>query len=214
MANLYVANHALITHKLSLLRNKNTGHKEFRESASEITMLLCYEATRNLKMKKVGFSTPVEYGEFEMLKNTSFTVVPVLRAGIGMVDAMLTLIPNARIGMIGIYRNEETLMPVDYYLKLPKDIAKSMVFLVDPMLATGGTAIAAANYLKEAGCKDMCFICLIAAPFGIENFHNAHPDIDILAGAVDRELNANGYILPGLGDAGDRIFGTDAAAAE
>lgn len=160
-------------------------------------------------MKKVSFTTPVEAGEFEMLDNTSFTIVPVIRAGIGMVDAMLTLIPNAKIGMIGLYRNEETLKPVDYYLKLPKDIADSKVFLVDPMLATGGTAVAAANYLKEAGCKDISFICLIAAPVGIEVFHKAHGDIDIYAGAVDRELNSNGYIMPGLGDAGDRIFGTD-----
>ena len=209
MPNLYVANHALITHKLSMLRNKDTSNKDFREISSEITMLLCYEATRNLKLKKINFDTPVENGEFEMLENSKFTIVPVLRAGVGMVDAMLTLIPKARIGMLGVFRDEETLKPIKYYKNFPKTIADSEVFLIDPMLATGGTAIISATYLKELGCKQIKFICLIASPEGVEKFHEIHGDIDIFAGALDRGLNKNGYIVPGLGDAGDRIFGTD-----
>lgn len=208
MTNLYVANHALITHKLSILRNKDTGNKEFRECASEITMLLCYEATRNLKLKEVDFDTPVESGTFGMLEN-KFTIVPVLRAGIGMVDAMLTFIPNASIGMLGFCRNEETLTPNEYYKNLPKNIGNSDVFIVDPMLATGNTAIESANILKKSGCKNMKFICLIASPEGVEKFHSVHSDIDIFTGALDRKLNESGFIAPGLGDAGDRIFGTD-----
>jgi len=162
-----------------------------------------------LKMKKVQIDTPIESGEFDVIENANFTVVPVIRAGIGMVEAMTTLMPHAKIGMIGLFRNEETLKPVEYYKKFPKNIADSEVFLVDPMLATGGTAIASAKYLKEVGCKDIKFLCLIASPEGIENFLKAHDDIDIYAGAVDKCLNERGYIVPGLGDAGDRIFGTE-----
>ena len=209
MPNLYVANHALITHKLSMLRNKETGNKDFRELASEITMLLCYEATRDLKMQKVSFDTPVESSEFDMLENSKFTIVPVLRAGIGMVDAMLSLIPKAKIGMLGFCRNEETLVADEYYKNFPKTIAESEVFLVDPMLATGGTAIHSVSHLKKLGCKEIKFICLLASPEGVENFHKVHGDVSVYTGALDRGLNENGYIVPGLGDAGDRIFGTD-----
>jgi len=192
-----------------MLRNKGTCNKDFRELASEVTMLLCYEATRDLKLKKINFDTPVQNGDFDVLENNKFTIVPVLRAGIGMVDAMLALIPNAKIGVLGISRDEKTLSPIEYYKNLPKTIADSVVFLIDPMLATGGTAVHSAAYLKNLGCKKIKFICLIAAPDGVENFHKAHSDIDIYAGALDSGLNKNGYIVPGLGDAGDRIFGTD-----
>jgi uracil phosphoribosyltransferase len=172
-------------------------------------MLLCYEATRDLKLKKVSFDTPVTNAEFDMLENSKFTIVPILRAGIGMVDAMLSLIPKAQVGMMGLARDEETLEPIKYYQKFPKTIADSEVFLIDPMLATGGTAIFSTTHLKELGCKKIKFICLIASPEGVANFHKTHGDVDIFTGALDEKLNESGFIVPGLGDAGDRIFGTE-----
>ena len=208
MANVTVTNHPLIQHKLSILRDKNTSSKEFRALISEIAMLMCYEATRDLELKEVEVETPVATAKTHVLSGKKMAVVPILRAGLGMVDGVTALIPSARIGHIGLYRDPETLMPVEYYCKLPSDIAERDVLVVDPMCATGGSAIDAITQIKKRGPKHIKFMCTIAAPEGIEALTKAHPDVDIFCAALDDYLNDHGYIIPGLGDAGDRIFGT------
>ena len=208
MANVHVLEHPLIQHKLSVLRNKNTSVKEFRELVNEISGLMCYEATRNLPTEDVEVETPVAVAHCKQLAGKKLAIVPVLRAGLGMVDNMVDLIPSAKIGHIGLYRDPETHKPVEYYCKLPRDIDKRTIFVVDPMLATGGSAVDAINFVKEHGGKNIKFMCIIAAPEGVQKLHEAHPDVQIYVGHLDRELNENAYICPGLGDAGDRIFGT------
>ena len=203
-----IVEHPLLQHKLSILRNKQTGTKEFRDLVGEIATLLCYEATRDLPLEEVEIETPITMAKTKVLAGRKLALVPILRAGLGMVDGMLTLIPAAKVGHIGLYRNEETLEPVEYYCKLPKDIAERDVFVLDPMLATGGSAIDAIGQIKKRGAKHIKFIGLIAAPEGLKALHEAHPDVDIYVAAQDEKLNENGYIIPGLGDAGDRIFGT------
>ena len=203
-----IVEHPLLQHKISLLRNKQTGTKEFRDLVGEIATLLCYEATRDLPLEEVEIETPITMAKTKVLAGRKLALVPILRAGLGMVDGMLTLIPAAKVGHIGLYRNEETLEPVEYYCKLPKDIAERDVFVLDPMLATGGSAIDAIGQIKKRGAKHIKFIGLIAAPEGLKALHEAHPDVDIYVAAQDEKLNENGYIIPGLGDAGDRIFGT------
>ena len=208
MSVVEIVDHPLIQHKISLLRDRNTGTKEFRDLVSEIAMLLCYEATRDLPTEEVEVETPVALARTKVLAGRKLALVPILRAGLGMVDGMLNLIPAAKVGHIGMYRNEETLVPVEYYCKLPNDINEREVFVLDPMLATGGSAIDAITQIKKHGAKRIKFIGLIAAPEGIKALHEAHPDVDIYLGAEDDHLNENGYIVPGLGDAGDRIYGT------
>ena len=208
MANVHVLDHPLIQHKLAILRNKKPSVKEFRELVGEIAGLMCYEATRNLPTREVEVQTPVATAKCRMLSGKKLAIVPVLRAGLGMVDGMLNLIPAAKVGHIGMYRNEETLEPVEYYCKLPNDINEREVFVLDPMLATGGSACDAIGQIKKRGAKHIKFIGLVAAPQGLKALHEAHPDVDIYVGALDEKLNDNGYIVPGLGDAGDRIFGT------
>ena len=203
-----IVEHPLLQHKLSILRNKQTGTKEFRDLVGEIATLLCYEATRDLPLEEVEIETPITMAKTKVLAGRKLALVPILRAGLGMVDGMLPLIPAAKVGHIGLYRNEETLEPVEYYCKLPKDIAERDVFVLDPMLATGGSAIDAIGQIKKRGAKHIKFIGLIAAPEGLKALHEAHPDVDIYVAAQDEKLNENGYIIPGLGDAGDRIFGT------
>ena len=208
MANITITNHPLIQHKLSILRDKHTASKEFRTLVGEIAMLMCYEATRDLPLKDVEIETPVSKMTTKALAGKKLAFVPILRAGLGMVDGVLTLVPSARVGHIGLYRDPATLQPVEYYCKLPSDIGERDVIVLDPMLATGGSAIDAINQIKKHGAKRIKFIGLIAAPEGIKALHEAHPDADIYLGAQDDHLNENGYIVPGLGDAGDRIFGT------
>jgi len=208
MAKVFIMDHPLIQHKIGLIRRKETGTKDFRQTISEIAMLICYEATRDLKLDDVEIETPICSAVVKELKGKKMAIVPILRAGLGMVDGMLSLIPAAKIGHIGLYRDPETLKPVEYYCKLPADCAEREVFVVDPMLATGGSSVAAIRMLKEKGCKNIHFMCIIAAPEGIEAMKEAHPDVDIYVGALDERLNDHGYIVPGLGDAGDRIFGT------
>ena len=208
MANTMIMDHPLIQHKIGLIRRKDTGTKDFRQTISEIAMLICYEATRELKLGDVEIETPICKTMAKELQGKKMAIVPILRAGLGMVDGMLTLIPAAKVGHIGLYRDPETLMPVEYYCKLPADCAEREVFVVDPMLATGGSSVAAIRMLKEKGCRNIRFMCIIAAPEGIEAMHREHPDVDIYVGALDDKLNDHGYIVPGLGDAGDRIFGT------
>ena len=209
MSNVpFIADHPLVKHKISHLRDKNTGTKEFKELVSEIATLLCYEATRDLPTEKVEIETPLTVTSQPMLAGRKLALVPILRAGLGMVDGMLTLLPAAKIGHIGLYRNEETLEPVEYYCKLPADISEREVIVLDPMLATGGSAVDAITLIKKRGAKHIKFICIIAAPQGVEKLRNAHPDVDIYIGQLDECLNEHGYIVPGLGDAGDRIFGT------
>ena len=203
-----ILDHPLVQHKISLLRNKNTGTKEFKELVGEIATLLCYEATRDLPTKEVEVETPMGVAKCNVLAGRKLALVPILRAGLGMVDGMLTLLPAAKVGHIGMYRNEETLEPVEYYCKLPNDINEREVFVLDPMLATGGSACDAIGQIKKRGAKHIKFIGLVAAPQGLKALHEAHPDVDIYVGALDEKLNDNGYIVPGLGDAGDRIFGT------
>jgi len=203
-----IVEHPLLQHKLSILRNKQTGTKEFRDLVGEIATLLCYEATRDLPMEEVEIETPITMAKTKVLAGRKLALVPILRAGMGMLDGMLTLLPAAKVGFIGLYRNEETLQPVEYFCKLPQDIAERDVLVLDPMLATGGSAIDAITQIKKHGAKRIKFIGLIAAPEGIEALHKAHPDVDIYLGAKDDHLNENGYIVPGLGDAGDRIYGT------
>ena len=208
MAKVMVMDHPLIQHKIGIIRRKETVTKDFRQTISEIAMLICYEATRDLKLGDVEIETPICKATVKELKGKKMAIVPILRAGLGMVDGMLQLIPAAKVGHIGLYRDPETLKPVEYYCKLPADCAEREVFVVDPMLATGGSSVAAVQMLKDKGCKNIHFMCIIAAPEGVEAMAKAHPDVDLYVGAMDEKLNDHGYIVPGLGDAGDRIFGT------
>ena len=208
MGTVHVLDHPLIQHKLSILRSKDTGVKEFRELVSEIAGLMCYEATRNLPLIDVDVETPVATAHCKKLAGKKLAIVPVLRAGLGMVDSMVDLIPSAKIGHIGLYRDPETHKPVEYYCKLPDDIANRQVIVVDPMLATGGSAVAAIDFLKKHGCKNIIMMNIIGCPEGVAAVQKAHPDVEMYLAAVDEKLNENAYIIPGLGDAGDRIFGT------
>ncbi len=208
MSKVCVFDHPLIQHKLSILRDEKTSVKEFRELVSEIAMLMCYEATRDLPMEEIDVKTPVAMAKCHRIAGKKLAVVPILRAGLGMVDGLLSLIPVARVGHIGLYRDPETHQPVEYYCKLPPDVSERIVILVDPMLATGGSAVDALHMLKQHGCRNVRFMCLVAAPEGVKKVQEAHPDVDIYAAALDDHLNENAYIVPGLGDAGDRIFGT------
>ena len=208
MGTVHVLDHPLIQHKLAILRNEKTGVKEFREMISEIAGLMCYEATRNLPLEEVDVKTPVAIAKCKMLAGKKLAIIPILRAGLGMVDAMVDMIPSAKIGHIGLYRDPETHQPVEYYCKLPEDIGSRQVFVVDPMLATGGSAIAAIDFLKKYGCKQIIMMNVIGCPEGVAAVQEAHPDIDMYLAAVDEKLNDHAYIVPGLGDAGDRIFGT------
>ena len=208
MGKIVIMDHPLIQHKIGYIRRKDTGTKDFRQTISEIAMLICYEATRDLKLEDVDIETPICPTTVKELKGKKMAIVPILRAGLGMVDGMLTLIPAAKVGHIGLYRDPATHEPVEYYCKLPEDCSQRDVFVVDPMLATGGSASAAITMLKAKGCQNIHFMCIIAAPEGIERLTKDHPDIDIYIGAKDEKLNENAYIVPGLGDAGDRIFGT------
>ena len=208
MSKVVVLDHPLIQHKLAILRSKNTSVKEFRELISEISGLMCYEATRNLPTKEVEVVTPVATAKCRRLAGKKLAIIPILRAGLGMVDAMVDLIPSAKIGHIGLYRDPETHQPVEYYCKLPDDIGNRQCFVVDPMLATGGSAVAAIDFLKQHGCKSIVMMNIIGAPEGVAAVQKAHPDVDIYMAALDEKLNDHAYIVPGLGDAGDRIFGT------
>ena len=208
MANVHVIDHPLVHHKLAILRNKDTSVKEFRELVGEIAGLMCYEATRNLPTEDVDVETPIATAHCKMLAGKKLAIVPILRAGLGMVDSMVALIPSAKIGHIGLYRDPETHKPVEYYCKLPDDIGNREVFVVDPMLATGGSAIAAIDFLKGHGCKNIIMMNIIGCPEGVEAVRKAHPDVEMYLAAVDEKLNEHAYIVPGLGDAGDRIFGT------
>ena len=208
MSKVQVMDHPLIQHKINYIRNEEVGSKEFREIVGEIASLMCYEATRDLKMEDVKIKTPICEMTGKQLSGKKLAVVPILRAGLGMVDGMLNMIPSAKVGHIGLYRDPQTYEPVEYYCKLPSDCDEREVFVVDPMLATGGSAVAAVNFIKQHGGKKIKFMAIIAAPEGLKKLQEAHPDIQIYVGHIDRELNENAYICPGLGDAGDRIFGT------
>ena len=208
MGKFQVLDHPLLTHKLTLIRNKETGTKVFREVVSEIAMLMAYEVTRDLPLEDIEVETPVATATLKHLTGKKVAIIPILRAGLGMVDGILELIPAAKVGHIGMYRDEETLKPHEYFVKLPQDIDQRQIFVVDPMLATGGSAIMAIDALKKRGASSIKFVCLVAAPEGVKALREAHPDIDIYAAALDSHLNENGYIIPGLGDAGDRLFGT------
>jgi len=208
VAKVVIMDHPLIQHKIGLIRRTETGTKDFRQTISEIAMLICYEATRDLKLDEVEIDTPICKTTVKELRGKKMAIIPILRAGLGMVDGMLSLIPAAKIGHIGLYRDPATLAPVEYYCKLPADCDEREVFVVDPMLATGGSSVAAIQMLKDKGCKSIHFMCIIAAPEGIKKMQEAHPDVDLYVGALDEKLNDHGYIVPGLGDAGDRIFGT------
>ncbi len=208
MGELYVMDHPLIQHKLSILRDKNTSVKEFREIISEIASLMCFEATRNLPLEEVEIETPVATAKVKRLAGKKLAIVPILRAGLGMVDGITKLVPNAKVGHVGLYRDPETLEPVEYYCKLPKDIEERDVFVLDPMLATGGSAAAAISFIKQRGGRTIRLLNIIGAPEGVKKVREAHPDVDIYVAAMDSHLNDHGYIVPGLGDAGDRIFGT------
>lgn len=205
---LFIVNHPLIQHKLSILRDKNTSVKEFRELVSEISALMLFEATRDLPLVEKEVETPLSKAKAFVLDGKEIALVPILRAGLGMVDGILRLIPSAKVGHIGVYRDPETLKPVTYYCKLPKDISERDVVILDPMLATGGSAVEAVRLVKEHGARSIKFLCIIAAPEGVDKVNRAHPDVEILTAALDERLNDHGYIIPGLGDAGDRIFGT------
>ena len=206
--NYHFTNHPLIQHKLSIMRKVETGSKEFRELAAEISMLMCYEVTRDLPLKMVEIETPIQKTMAPVIAGKKLAIVPILRAGLGMVDGMVNLLPSAKIGHIGLYRDPQTYEPVEYYCKLPSDCDEREVFVVDPMLATGGSCIAALQMLKDKGVKHLRFMCIIAAPEGVKHLQEAHPDVDVYIGALDDHLNEHKYIVPGLGDAGDRIFGT------
>ncbi len=206
--NVFIMDHPLIQHKLSILRDEQTGTKQFRELISEIAMLMCYESTRDLPLKDVNVKTPVDIANAKQLDGRKMAIVPILRAGLGMVDGITSLIPSCRIGHIGMYRDPETHKPVDYYCKLPSDLSERDVFLLDPMLATGGSAIDAVTRIKEFNPKRIKFMCIIAAPEGLKAFTEAHPDVEVYCAGLDDHLNEHCYIVPGLGDAGDRIFGT------
>ena len=208
MGTVHVLEHPLIQHKLAILRDKRTGVKEFREVVGEIAALMCYEATRNLPTEEIEIETPVAPAKVRVLSGKKLAIVPILRAGLGMVDTIIDLIPSAKVGHIGLFRDPETHEPVKYYCKMPPDISERQVFIVDPMLATGGSAAAAISFLKQYGCRQIKLMVLLAAPEGVRRVQEEHPDVEIYCGAVDDHLNEHGYIVPGLGDAGDRIFGT------
>lgn len=208
MAKVVVMDHPLIQHKIGYIRRKETGTKDFRQTISEIAMLICYEATRDLQLSDVKIETPICETTVKELKGKKMAIVPILRAGLGMVDGVLQLIPAAKVGHIGLYRDHETAEPVEYYCKLPPDISSRQVIVVDPMLATGGSSIAAINFIKQRGADKIKFMCVIAAPEGVEAMRKAHPDVEIYCGSLDERLNEHKYIVPGLGDAGDRLFGT------
>ncbi len=208
MGKTHVLDHPLIQHKLTFIRDKNTGAKEFRELVEEVAMLMAYEVTRDFPLEKIEIETPVQTAEAHIIAGRKVGLVPILRAGLGMVNGMLNLIPAAKVGHIGLYRDPETLKPVEYYCKLPPDTTERDLIVLDPMLATGGSAVAAINFLKKRGARSIKLVCLLAAPEGIKAVEEAHPDIDIFTGSIDSYLNDHGYIVPGLGDAGDRLFGT------
>lgn len=208
MSKVVEITHPLILHKLAIIRDKSTGSKEFRELVDEVSTLMAYEVTRDLSMEEVEIETPVAMARCKMISGKKLAVVPILRAGIGMVDGMLKLVPAAKVGHIGMYRDESTLQPVEYFCKLPKDIEEREVIVVDPMLATGGSAVDAITMLKNRGAVNIRFVGLVAAPEGLAHLQRVHPDVDIYVAAIDEKLNENGYIVPGLGDAGDRLFGT------
>ena len=208
MGKIMVFDHPLIQHKVAMMRDKNTTSKEFRDLAREVAMLMAFEVTRDLPTKEVEIETPICSTKVKMLAGKDAAIIPILRAGLGFVDGMLEIIPNAKVGHVGLYRDPETHEPVEYYCKLPEDIDKRRVIVVDPMLATGGSAVAAVDFVKKRGAKDITFMCLIASPEGIQNLTEHHPDVDIYIADKDEGLNENAYIVPGLGDAGDRIFGT------
>jgi uracil phosphoribosyltransferase len=208
MSNVFIINHPLIQHKLTFIRDKNTSSKDFRALLGEIAMLMGYEVTRDLPLEDVQIETPVGPATTKVITGKKLAVIPILRAGLGMVDGLLNLVPSARVGHIGLYRDPETLKPVEYYCKLPSDVNERILIVVDPMLATGGSATAALSFLKQRGCSQIKLMCLIAAPEGIAAVQKAHPDVDIYVAAVDERLNEHAYIVPGLGDAGDRLFGT------
>ncbi|MBO4309418.1 MAG: uracil phosphoribosyltransferase [Clostridia bacterium] len=208
MSELHIVDHPLIAHKLSIMRNKKTGSKDFRQLLEEIAMLMGYELTRDLPLEEISIETPICKMQTKVISGKKLAIVPILRAGLGMVDGLLSLIPVAKVGHIGLYRDPETHLPVEYYCKLPPDIDERIVILVDPMLATGGSAVDALTMLKARGCKNVRFMCLVSAPEGVKKVQEAHPDVDIYTAALDERLNEHAYIVPGLGDAGDRIFGT------
>jgi len=208
MNNVFVFDHPLIQHKLALIRDENTGSKEFRELVEELSLLMAYEVTRNLPLEEVEVKTPVGPAKVRMISGKKLGIVPILRAGLGMVNGMLKLIPAAKVGHIGLYRDPDTLQPVEYYCKLPSDVSERELIILDPMLATGGSAAKAVEVLKSKGATNIKLMCLIAAPEGIEAVHREHPDVEIYTAAIDERLNSHGYIVPGLGDAGDRLFGT------
>ena len=208
MGKFQVISHPLIQHKLSILRREDTSTKDFRELVNEIAMLMGYEVSRDLPLEEVEIQTPITKTTQKQLSGKKLAIVPILRAGIGMVDGLLSLVPAAKVGHIGMYRDEETLEPVEYLVKLPEDIDQRQIFVVDPMLATGGSAILAVNSLKKRGAANIKFVCLVAAPEGVKKLQEAHPDMDICTASLDEKLNEHGYIVPGLGDAGDRLFGT------
>ncbi len=208
MSKVTVYDHPLVQHKVSMIRDKNTSTKDFRELVEEIAMLMAYEATRDLPLEEVEVETPIQKAKVKMIAGRSIGVVPILRAGLGMVNGVINLVPNAKIGHIGLYRDPETLQPVEYYCKLPTDATERDFIVVDPMLATGGSAISAIQFIKDRGVKNIKFMCLIAAPEGVKALQDAHPDVDIFIAALDEKLNDHAYIIPGLGDAGDRLFGT------
>lgn len=208
MKNVTLIDHPLIQHKLSFIRDKETGSKDFRELVEEVAMLMCYEVTRNMSLEEIEIETPICTAKAKVLSGKKVAIVPILRAGLGMVDGMLKLIPAAKVGHIGLYRDPETLKPVEYYCKLPSDIGERDIIVTDPMLATGGSAADAITLLKNKGAKNIKLMCLIAAPEGLKHIEETHPDVPIYAAAIDEKLNDHGYIVPGLGDAGDRLFGT------
>jgi uracil phosphoribosyltransferase len=208
MSTVTVMDHPLIQHKLGIMRRKTTSTKEFRDLVSEVAMLICYEATRKLPLADIEIETPICKTIAKEIEGKKLCIVPILRAGLHMADGILNLIPNAKVGHIGLYRNEETLEPVEYFCKLPSDASEREIFIVDPMLATGGSAVAAINLLKKRGINKIHFLCLIAAPEGVKRLTETHPDVEVYIGCLDEKLNDKGYIIPGLGDAGDRIYGT------
>ena len=208
MSTFHLIDHPLIQHKLTIMRNKNTSSKDFRELLDEISMLMGYEITRNLPLREIEIETPIEKAKFKVIAGKKLAIVPILRAGLGMVDGLLRLVPVARVGHIGLYRDPDTHEPVEYYCKMPPDIDKRLVVIVDPMLATGGSAADAITMVKAKGAKQIMLMCLVAAPEGVKKVQEAHPDVDIYCAALDEKLNDHAYIVPGLGDAGDRIFGT------
>ncbi|NLW17886.1 MAG: uracil phosphoribosyltransferase [Firmicutes bacterium] len=208
MAKVHILDHPLIQHKLTFIRDKHTGSKEFRELVEELSMLMAYEVSRSLPLEDYEVETPITKTKARVIAGKKLGIIPILRAGLGMVNGMLRLVPAAKVGHIGLYRDPNTLQPVEYYAKLPSDIAERDLIVVDPMLATGGSAVAAIDYLKAQGATSISFVCLIAAPEGVEKFHAAHPDVDIYTASLDACLNEHAYIVPGLGDAGDRLFGT------